>query len=116
VGGGSLAADGTRLIPSRRRPGTLRGHLLLLVLAAVVPVTIFALVTVGYVLHAKRQAEERGVLDAARLVAQAVDRELISAETALRVLGTSVALRSSRGAGSSPSTFRWCGTVRCAGC
>ena len=89
----SIAADGARLILERFRPATLRGHLLLLALAVAVPVTAFAVATVAFVLRLERQAAEQRVLDAARLVAQAVDRELTNAETALRVLARSLLLR-----------------------
>jgi signal transduction histidine kinase len=80
-------------VVTRLRFDTIRGHLVLLVLAVVVPLVLFALVTVGFVLWLERRTGEDRVLDAARTVALALDREFASAEAALRVLATSMVLR-----------------------
>jgi signal transduction histidine kinase/CheY-like chemotaxis protein len=77
----------------RLRFDTVRRRLLLLVLAVVIPLTLFAVLTIAFALRLERRAAERRVLDAARTVSLALDREFASAEAALKVLATSTALR-----------------------
>jgi len=67
----------------------LRTHLVLLVLAAVLPVVVFAGTMVVLFAKEERRAVESGLQETTRALALAVDRELAAVVTALRTLGAS---------------------------
>src|SRR5260370_42472045 len=54
----------------------LRNHILLLVVATVVPMTLFAAALIFYNARLQQRAAERGMRDTARALALAVDREI----------------------------------------
>src|SRR5260370_17514272 len=54
----------------------LRNHILLLVVATVVPMTLFAAALIFYNARLQQRAAERGMPDTARALALAVDREI----------------------------------------
>lgn len=76
------------------RPWTVRKQLNLTLAAVAVPLVILAAAMIAFVLSRERRAAEETVLQVARGVALTIDRELASAESALRVLATSAYLRS----------------------
>ncbi|MDB5729783.1 MAG: integral rane sensor hybrid histidine kinase [Noviherbaspirillum sp.] len=67
----------------------LRAYLALMVTAILVPISLFSALALNMLLQAERDAALRGVREAARATALAVDRELGNAEIALRLLATS---------------------------
>ena len=71
-----------------RRPAHLRAHLITLVVAAVLPVVIFAGVMIVVASKQQQAAVDRGLLDTARALSLAVDRELEKAIAALATLAT----------------------------
>jgi signal transduction histidine kinase/ActR/RegA family two-component response regulator len=71
-----------------------RTYLTLTATAVLVPVTIFAAASLSMLLEAERNAALRGVQETARSTALVVDRELASAEAALKALGSSPYLES----------------------
>jgi PAS domain S-box-containing protein len=83
----------TTLVTGARRlfrPGRpLRVHLTLLVLAAVIPMLVFAIALAALVESYRRSTLERSFLDTARALSLAVDHELSSSIAALTTLGTS---------------------------
>jgi PAS domain S-box-containing protein len=83
-----LRAAVSCLAVSRRR-WSLRAYLVALTLVASVPLLVFATVLVVRAWHGERAALERGVLDTARALSLAVDRELDGSITSLQVLATS---------------------------
>jgi PAS domain S-box-containing protein len=68
---------------------SIRAHLVVLVLAALLPVLLFATILVVYRAREERAAIEHGMRDTARALATAVDRELASSITALRAFAAS---------------------------
>jgi PAS domain S-box-containing protein len=80
------------LIPRWRL--SIRAHLVVLVLAALLPVLLFATILVVYRAREERAAIENGMRDTARALATAVDRELASSITALRAFAASQHLES----------------------
>jgi signal transduction histidine kinase/ActR/RegA family two-component response regulator len=66
-----------------------RAYLALTAAAVLVPVVIFSAMALKMLLDAEREAALKSVQETVRASALIVDRELASAETALRVLGTS---------------------------
>src|SRR5687767_3192082 len=60
--------------------------------AILVPVAVLSAVALGMLMNAEREAARRSVLETARVIALAVDQELATAESALRVLATSAYL------------------------
>jgi signal transduction histidine kinase/ActR/RegA family two-component response regulator len=70
-----------------------RAYLILTAAAILVPVIIFAAVALGMLLDAERSAALRGLHETARATALIVDRELNSAEAALKVLASSQYLK-----------------------
>ncbi len=72
-----------------------RAHLAWMAAAILVPVVVLSAIALGMLLNAERAAARRGVLETARVVALAVDQELATAESALRVLASSAYLASS---------------------
>ena len=81
------------LTPARTGLST-RTHLVLLVLALLVPVLAFAAVLAGRYAAAERAGFEREALEKAKQVAALIDRDLVGLETALRTLSTSARIRS----------------------
>lgn len=67
----------------------IRAHLALIVTATMIPVIVFSAVALNLLLEAERHAALQGLHEKARSAALTVDRELGSAEAALRVLATS---------------------------
>jgi PAS domain S-box-containing protein len=67
----------------------LRSHLVLLVLATVVPVVLFAATLVGYNARLQRESVERGMRDTARALALALDRDIHDIKTAIESLASS---------------------------
>jgi signal transduction histidine kinase len=67
----------------------IRAHLSLILAAALVPIVVFSGMAVNLVLDAEKVAALNGLQETARATALSVDRELASAEAALRVLATS---------------------------
>src|SRR5262245_59338952 len=86
------SAPDTAPIPRWRL--SIRAHLVVLVLAALLPVLLFATVLVVYRAREERAAIENGMRDTARALATAVDRELVSSITALRAFAASQHLES----------------------
>ncbi|HTM30228.1 MAG TPA: ATP-binding protein [Vicinamibacterales bacterium] len=76
----------------RRTPIPLRVYLLLLVLGAMLPGAVLTAILVAQTFAGNRAVVERRLMDAARVDAAAVDRELDAAIAALQVLATSPAL------------------------
>jgi PAS domain S-box-containing protein len=72
----------------------LRGHLLTLVLAALVPVLVFSFVMVVIFWRQERAAVERGMRETVHALVVTIDRELDSSITAMSALATSRALDS----------------------
>ena len=62
----------------------LRSHLVILVVAALLPVLIFAGVMIFVSAQRQRDGVDRGLLDTARALSLAVDRELETSIAALR--------------------------------
>ena len=67
----------------------LRTHLVSLVLAAVVPIVLFATVVIVLLWHRDRAATEERLRNTARALALAVDREVLSSVTSLELLAAS---------------------------
>jgi len=68
---------------------TLRSHLIMLVLVAVLPLLLFSAIVVGLAADSERDATERGLRSTGRAVGSAVDHTLDNAIGALEVLATS---------------------------
>jgi signal transduction histidine kinase/ActR/RegA family two-component response regulator len=66
-----------------------RAYLVLTAAAILIPVVIFSTVALGMLLNAERAAALRGMHETARATALIIDRELASAEAALKVLTSS---------------------------
>ncbi len=81
----------SRASGASRRMGA-RAYLATMAAAAVLPVLLVAGFVLNTLLDAHRAAAIRGVLKSARAISLAMDQELASAETVLRVLATSVYL------------------------
>ena len=75
-----------------RTPIPLRVYLLLLVLGAMLPGAVLTAILVAQTFAGNRAVIERRLMDAARVDAAAVDRELDAAIAALRGLATAPAL------------------------
>ena len=60
--------------------------------AILLPVVLLSAFALNVLLNAEREAARRGVLETTRLISLAVDQELASAESALRVLAGSAYL------------------------
>jgi len=75
--------------PVRGRRLSIRAYLVVLVLAALLPVLLFATILVVYRAREERAAIEHGMRDTARALATAVDRELASSIIALRAFAAS---------------------------
>jgi PAS domain S-box-containing protein len=73
---------------------TIRGHLMVLVAVALLPVLIFAGVMIAALGRQERAAVERGLLDTARALSLAVDRELAASIRSLQLLAQSEHLQS----------------------
>jgi signal transduction histidine kinase/ActR/RegA family two-component response regulator len=58
-------------------------------IAALAPLLVVAGFVLNMLLHAEREAADRGVLEAARAISRTLDQELAASEAVLRVLGTS---------------------------
>ena len=67
----------------------IRAHLALIVTATLIPVLIFSAVSLNLLLEAERKAALKSMRETVRSAALIVDRELGSAEAALRVLASS---------------------------
>src|SRR5205807_2063423 len=67
----------------------LRNHILLLVVATVVPMTLFAAALIFYNARLQQQAAERGMRDTARALALALDREIHDITTGVQTLAAS---------------------------
>lgn len=78
----------------RRRPArwSLRSHLLLLVLVALLPLLIFSIVLLDTLARQERAAIERGMKDTARALMSAMDRDFMSSIATLRALASSRSL------------------------
>jgi signal transduction histidine kinase/ActR/RegA family two-component response regulator len=72
----------------------MRAYLAVMAVAALLPLIVVSAVVLDMLLRAERDAAIRGVRETGRAVSLAVDQELASAETALRVLGNSSFLNS----------------------
>ena len=72
----------------------IRAHLALIVTATLIPVIIFSTVALTLLMDAERNAALKNLHETARSTALMIDRELGSAEAALRVLGNSDRLAS----------------------
>ena len=72
----------------------IRWHLMILVAAALVPVLIFAGVMIGVLGRQEQLAVERGLLDTARALSLAIDREMGVSIRSLQILALSEHLRS----------------------
>ncbi len=68
---------------------TLRSHLVLLALATVVPIVLFATALIGYQAHLERTSVERGMRDTARALALALDRDIDDITTGVQALAAS---------------------------
>ncbi len=68
---------------------TLRSHLIMLVLVAVLPLLLFSAIVVGLAADSERDATERGLRATTHAVGTAVDHALDNAVGALQVLATS---------------------------
>jgi signal transduction histidine kinase len=68
---------------------TLRSHLIILVLVAVLPLLVFSAIVLGLAADSERDATERGLRATGRAVGSAVDHKLDNAIGALEVLATS---------------------------
>jgi signal transduction histidine kinase/ActR/RegA family two-component response regulator len=73
-------------------PMHIRAYLFLMAAAILVPVVVFAGIALSMLLSAERDAALRGLNETANGIALLVDRELYSAEAALRVLAMSPSL------------------------
>src|SRR5688572_3735276 len=78
---------------ARLRRWTVRRQVNVMIAAVALPLLILADSMIAFVLRLERRAAEEHVLQVARAVALALEREFASAESALRVLGTSANLR-----------------------
>lgn len=87
------------------KPAGLRLHLLVLVLAALVPALLMSGATAWQLARAYQRAIEAGLQGAARAMAAAVDRDIEVASTAAAVLATSPLLQANAGASGSPAEF-----------
>jgi signal transduction histidine kinase/ActR/RegA family two-component response regulator len=67
----------------------LRNHILLLVVATVVPMTLFAAALIFYNARLQQQAAERGMRDTVRALALALDREIHDITTGVQTLAAS---------------------------
>src|SRR5260370_32959851 len=67
----------------------LRNHILLLVLATVVPMTLVAAALIFYNARLQQRAAERGMRDTARALALAGDREIHDIPTGVQTLAAS---------------------------
>ena len=67
----------------------LRNHILLLVVATVVPMTLFAAALIFYNARLQQEAAERGMRDTARALALALDREIHDITTGVQTLAAS---------------------------
>src|SRR5712692_2414154 len=72
----------------------IRWHLMILVAAALLPALIFAGVMIGVLGKQEKVAVERGLLDTARALSLAIDRELGVSIRSLQILALSEHLRS----------------------
>ena len=70
----------------------LRSHLALIATATLLPVMVFSTIALNMLLDAERKAVLRSLHETARSTALMIDREIGSAETGLKVLGTSARL------------------------
>ena len=70
----------------------LRSHLALIATATLLPVVVFSAIALNMLLDAERKAVLRSLHETARSTALMIDREIGSAETGLKVLGTSARL------------------------
>ena len=70
----------------------LRSHLALIATATLLPVMVFSAIALNMLLDAERKAVLRSLHETARSTALMIDREIGSAETGLKVLGTSARL------------------------
>jgi len=77
---------------SARATSSLRRHLLTLVIAAVVPVVIFATIMIVVFGRGERASIERGLRDTTRALTLAVDREIATSIKALQALAASLHL------------------------
>ena len=82
-----------------------RAYLAAMAAAAVLPVLLVAGFVLNTLLDAQRAAATRSVLESARAISLAMDQELATAETVLRVLASSAYL-SKRDLGSFPALAR----------
>jgi signal transduction histidine kinase/ActR/RegA family two-component response regulator len=69
-----------------------RAYFALMAAAALLPLMIVAAFVLNTLLHAEREAATGSVLESARAVSLAMDQEIATAETVLRVLGSSAHL------------------------
>jgi hypothetical protein len=67
----------------------LRSHLIVLVLAAIVPLLVFAIVTIRQEVTEQRQILERGMHDTARARTLAIDGEVKASLAVLETLASS---------------------------
>ncbi len=81
-------------VPPRARRLSIRAYLVVLVLAALLPVLLFATILVVHRAREERAAVEHGMRDTARALATAVDRELASSITALQAFAAAQPLES----------------------
>jgi signal transduction histidine kinase/ActR/RegA family two-component response regulator len=72
-----------------RRPATLRSHLIFLVLTAMMPLLVFAVVMIVSLNNEERATFERGATEQTRALLIAVDAELQSSTATLEALATS---------------------------
>jgi signal transduction histidine kinase/CheY-like chemotaxis protein len=72
----------------------IRTYLALMVAAILVPVTLFAAISLNMLLKSEREAAMRGVRETARTSLVSIDRELTNAQSAVRMLATSHYLNS----------------------
>src|SRR2546428_450166 len=77
---------------SRSAALPLRRHLVLLVVAAVVPVVVFTTIVLAVFARGERASTERGLRDTTRALTLAVDREIETSIKALQVLAASLHL------------------------
>src|SRR5207302_797132 len=89
-GGGMGGHFGAPHLGSRYTGGMkLRNHILLLVVATVVPMTLFAAALIFYNARLQQQAAERGMRDTVRALALALDREIHDITTGVQTLAAS---------------------------
>src|SRR5258708_3543433 len=79
----------------RRVPGlrSLRAHVVILVIACIVPMVVFSAFAMLRYANAQRDDNDRQLLNTARALSAAMDVELRTAEASLSALATSPALR-----------------------